>query len=143
MIVGPVGIQREDFSGDRSEGDTPVPIPNTAVKPLSPDGTALATAWESRTLPGIKKQKAPGANPGAFCVGWRFMAASTYGISHDRQEETWEAKARWFQSLSLEERMEYLCWITDLILENNPRAGELRDVEPVAGRVRVVGSPGV
>ena len=37
--------------GDRSEGVTPVPIPNTAVKPLSPDGTAWATVWESRKSP--------------------------------------------------------------------------------------------
>jgi hypothetical protein len=37
--------------GGSSEGVTPVPIPNTAVKPLSPDGTALATVWESRTPP--------------------------------------------------------------------------------------------
>ena len=37
--------------GGCSEGVTPVPIPNTEVKPLSPDGTAWVTAWESRTLP--------------------------------------------------------------------------------------------
>ena len=37
--------------GDHSEGDPPVPIPNTEVKPLSPDGTARASVWESRTLP--------------------------------------------------------------------------------------------
>jgi hypothetical protein len=41
------------FSGGNSEGDTPVPIPNTAVKPLSADGTILVTVWESRTLPGF------------------------------------------------------------------------------------------
>ena len=40
------------FLGDHGEGETPVPIPNTAVKPLSADGTALATVWESRTQPG-------------------------------------------------------------------------------------------
>ncbi len=28
-----------DFSGDYIEGETPVPIPNTAVKPLRADGT--------------------------------------------------------------------------------------------------------
>ena len=28
--------------GDRSEGVPPVPIPNTEVKPFSPDGTARA-----------------------------------------------------------------------------------------------------
>ena len=31
---------------------TPVPIPNTTVKPLEADGTARETVWESRTLPG-------------------------------------------------------------------------------------------
>jgi hypothetical protein len=43
------------FLGDYSEGVTPVPIPNTEVKPLSPDGTALATVWESRTSPGLNR----------------------------------------------------------------------------------------
>ena len=41
------------FLGDHSEGDPPVPIPNTEVKPLSPDGTARASVWERRKLPGI------------------------------------------------------------------------------------------
>ncbi len=39
------------FSGDCVERDTPVPIPNTAVKPLGADGTAPAAAWESRSSP--------------------------------------------------------------------------------------------
>ena len=42
-----------DSPGDHSERATPVPIPNTAVKPLSADGTAWVTVWESRTLPGF------------------------------------------------------------------------------------------
>ena len=41
------------FSGDYSIGETPVPIPNTEVKPYCADGTALETGWESRSLPGI------------------------------------------------------------------------------------------
>ena len=32
-------------------GDTPVPIPNTMVKPRTADGTMLETAWESRWAP--------------------------------------------------------------------------------------------
>ena len=32
-------------------GVTPVPIPNTMVKPQAADGTMLETAWESRWLP--------------------------------------------------------------------------------------------
>ena len=39
------------FVGDYSGGDPPVPIPNTAVKPSSGDGTAGATRWESSSLP--------------------------------------------------------------------------------------------
>ena len=39
-----------DFGGD-SEGETPLPIPNREVKPLSADGTWPARAWESRSPP--------------------------------------------------------------------------------------------
>src|SRR5690606_3021576 len=39
------------FSGAYSGGATPVPIPNTAVKPSSADGTARATERESRSVP--------------------------------------------------------------------------------------------
>jgi hypothetical protein len=42
-----------DLSGDHTWLDTPVPIPNTAVKPSSADGTARVAWWESRTLPGF------------------------------------------------------------------------------------------
>ncbi|MBE2199660.1 MAG: hypothetical protein IAE79_13680 [Anaerolinea sp.] len=59
-------------------------------------------------------------------------------ISHTRQEETPEAKARWFQSLPLSERMELLCMFTDMILSANPRIMEQKDAQPVAGRVRVL-----
>ena len=38
-------------SGGDNEGVTPVPIPNTEVKPFSADGTWLETARESRSLP--------------------------------------------------------------------------------------------
>ena len=39
------------ISGGDNEGVTPVPIPNTEVKPFSADGTWLETARESRSLP--------------------------------------------------------------------------------------------
>ena len=51
-------------------------------------------------------------------------------ISHDLQAETPEAKARWFQSLSLEERMEMLCLFTDLVFENNPLIAERKNNQP-------------
>ena len=59
-------------------------------------------------------------------------------ISHNRQEETLEAKARWFQSLSLAERMDLLCFFTDLILTNNPKIVELKHAQSTSGRVRIL-----
>src|SRR5215216_7288448 len=38
------------FGGD-SEEDTPLPIPNREVKPLSADGTWASRPWESRSPP--------------------------------------------------------------------------------------------
>lgn len=59
-------------------------------------------------------------------------------VSHDYQEETMEAKARWFQALTLAERMELLCLFTDLILTANPDIVEQKDAEPLTGSVRVL-----
>jgi hypothetical protein len=39
------------FAGVFSSGATPVPIPNTEVKPASGDGIAGLTLWESSTTP--------------------------------------------------------------------------------------------
>jgi hypothetical protein len=45
--------KRSRFLGGYAEGVTPVPIPNTEVKPLRADGTAWVTVWESRSPPGF------------------------------------------------------------------------------------------
>jgi hypothetical protein len=47
------------FFGGDGKGDTPVPIPNTEVKPFSADGTAWETVWESRSPPKFIHKKAP------------------------------------------------------------------------------------
>jgi hypothetical protein len=44
-----------------SERETPLPIPNRAVKPLSADGTWRATSWESRSPPVLLKSRPEGA----------------------------------------------------------------------------------
>jgi hypothetical protein len=41
--------------GGHTGGATPVPIPNTEVKPSKADATAAVRQWESRTLPGYNK----------------------------------------------------------------------------------------
>ncbi|MGQ9555615.1 MAG: hypothetical protein ACUVWR_16055 [Anaerolineae bacterium] len=59
-------------------------------------------------------------------------------ISHDLAEETLEAKARWFQSLTLAERMDMLCWFTDMVMSANPGIVEQKRAEPIAGRILVL-----
>src|SRR5690606_36673645 len=47
-----VAFCNEDVqAGGHGAGATPVPIPNTAVKPRSADGTARDTGWESTSPP--------------------------------------------------------------------------------------------
>ena len=57
-VIGPL-TARSTISGDHGGGATPVPIPNTAVKPASADGTWGETPWESRTSPGYFDETGP------------------------------------------------------------------------------------
>ena len=62
-------------------------------------------------------------------------------VTNGRNEESTEAKARWFQSLSLVERMDYLCAVTDLVFQTNPQIARKKHVESITGRVRVLTLP--
>jgi len=62
----------------------------------------------------------------------------TGSVSHDIRDESLEAKARWFQSLSLEERMNVFVSFTNLILENNPDIVKQKYVRPASDYIRVV-----
>lgn len=60
-------------------------------------------------------------------------------IAFNRREESPEAKARWFQSLSISERMDLLCAFTDIILSVNPKIVERKpDAQPTSRRVLVL-----
>ena len=59
-------------------------------------------------------------------------------VTHDRTEETIEAKALWFRSLTLAERMDMLCAFTELLLMTNPRIVEQRNAQLIEGRVLVL-----
>ncbi len=59
-------------------------------------------------------------------------------VTHDWNEETPEAKARWFQALTLAERMDLLCAYYDLLSSVNPRLIDGKDAQPVKGRVLVL-----
>src|SRR5437763_2826336 len=53
-------------SGGYGEGETPLPIPNRAVKPLSADGTWPSRARESRTPPVFFSRAAQLGGPSSF-----------------------------------------------------------------------------
>ena len=55
-------------AGGLSAGDTPVPIPNTVVKPCRADGTAGETRWESTTLPASIQAHIPSRGVGFLGV---------------------------------------------------------------------------
>jgi len=62
-------------------------------------------------------------------------------VSHDYKEETLEAKAIWFQSLHLSERMDLLCFFTDLALTINPRLADIKDAQQTGRRIQVLSKP--
>src|SRR5688572_33271580 len=51
--------------GGHGERETPGHIPNPEAKPLSADGTALETGWESRTPPDNHSRRGPSIRAGA------------------------------------------------------------------------------
>ena len=61
-------------SGDHSGGVTPDPIPNSAVKPSSADGTTRVTVWESRSLPDLVRI------PSERKFGWGFVFWGVAGL---------------------------------------------------------------
>ena len=59
-------------------------------------------------------------------------------VTHDRAEESIEAKTLWFRSLNLAERMDMLCAFTELLLMTNPKIVEQKNAESIQGRVLVI-----
>ena len=76
------------ISGGYGEGETPLPFPNRAVKPLSADGTWPARARESRSPPVSSAQRT------AF--GWSVVVAGRAGAARCRWHlpATWSASGR-------------------------------------------------
>ena len=59
-------------------------------------------------------------------------------ISHDRNDETIEAKVMWFRTLNLSERMEMLCAFTDFALELNPQLPDKKYAQQTNGRIQIL-----
>src|SRR3954469_7672857 len=67
---GPREARSLQVSGGFGVGETPLPIPNRAVKPHSADGTWPSRAWESRSPPVSSSRAAP---PGGSFALWRAL----------------------------------------------------------------------
>ncbi len=61
-----------------------------------------------------------------------------FNISHDRRDETIEAKVKWFRTLNLSERMDMLCAYTDLVLELNPQLPDKKYAQQAKRRIQIL-----
>ena len=59
-------------------------------------------------------------------------------ISHNRSDETIEAKVKWLRKLKLSERMDMLCAYTDLALELNPQLPDKKYAQQTKGRIQIL-----
>lgn len=62
----------------------------------------------------------------------------TIAISHDRADESLEAKARWFKSLSFEARMDLFFETVEIALAMNPGLMERKNAQRPQGSFQVV-----
>lgn len=60
-------------------------------------------------------------------------------ISHDRDDESLEAKARWFQGLTIQQRMDVFEQIMEVALRINPKLMEWKNAQRPQGAFRVAG----
>ena len=61
-----------------------------------------------------------------------------FKISHNRSDETIEAKVKWFRTLNLSERMDMLCAYTDLALELNPQLPDKKNAQQAKKRIQIL-----
>ena len=61
-----------------------------------------------------------------------------FKISHNRSDETIEAKVKWFRTLNLSERMDLLCAYTDLVLELNPQLPDKKHAQQAKRRIQII-----
>lgn len=94
----------------------------------SPRGAAGATI-EPRTANDVRERAA------------LYNVRMPFNVAHGFEQESPEAKARWFQSLTTQERMELFCDYTELVLTLNPRIADHKNAEQTARGVRILELP--
>jgi hypothetical protein len=69
LLTSRANLESRKVSGDQTARVTPVPIPNTEVKPRWADDTARVTVWERRSSPGLIPKAASSNRGGLFVLG--------------------------------------------------------------------------
>ena len=106
------------------------------VTPSGLENNGIPVCYNNNIPSGLKRpNKREDVHQFAMNLPLKTEIAVNKTISHDRSEETPEAKAYWFQSLPLSERMDMLCYFTDLILNCNPK---IMDQKKMLNRLRDV-----
>ena len=59
-------------------------------------------------------------------------------ISHDRNDETIDAKVKWLRTLNLSERLDMRCTFTDFALELNPQQPDNKYAQQTKGRIQIL-----
>ena len=59
-------------------------------------------------------------------------------VTYDFNEESIEAKVRWFRNLTMKERIQNLCDFTELALSINPKVGEKKIDKSFTGRIQIL-----
>ena len=72
-------LRDKGFGGD-SDRATPVPIPNTEVKPVSADGTWVDSPWESRTPPDFSHKRPDFGRAACRFPPWGFHMPGRHAV---------------------------------------------------------------
>ncbi len=86
---------------------------------------------------GLQASRREGAG-GAGIGGTPIIRSMIPGLSSSREEETLDAKARWYQSLPLRQRLDVWTEMIELLLAANPDLPRLKDVQHPSPTVRIV-----
>ena len=122
----PAKVETPDtkFPGDHRSRVTPVPIPNTEVKPATADGTARAGGWESRSLPGINTKGPSAKHSGLFFVQSPSPKCPTRAEAI-RGPRQYGMTGREDLVLRAQQRSDLIC---DLLVRREPHVGLCLDV---------------
>jgi hypothetical protein len=126
------------YAGGHRIRVTPVPIPNTEVKPDTADGTARETVWESRSLPAVIHTKTPDAqcqlHRAFLCTGCLLQPTSDLPAFFGPLVEGITPSKKCSSALRPEAR----CYVPTRVEPGTPRVGGRWSASTAPGQARAL-----